>query len=362
MGETAGKPGVGDLLYGALRAWGRAGPRRMARFARVAWRIWRQNARRRRTMRRLGAPVPWVVELSPTLRCNYQCAGCYSRGKPTAGELTAGELEALVAEAEALGVVAIVVTGGEPLLRRDLIDVIERHRRLLFAPFTNGTLMTPAVARRLAASGNAVTFVSIEGSPADTDGRRQPGAHQAALDALAMLRQADAVAAFAAMVTTRNADRLVTDGFLDEMIARGCTLGGLSEYVPCGPAPRPDWVLDEAAHDAFRQQVVALRRRKPIALIHLPDDEYGPDNRCYAAGTDLLHVSAQGDVEPCPFAPVACDNVRRGGLAAALQSPFLAAVRERPGLLQRQRLACALVEHLDELERLAAQFPRPAVP
>lgn len=360
MSEPEAHACVGNLLYAALRAWGKAGPRRMARFGRIAWHIARQNGRRKRSMHRLGVPVPWVIEVSPTVRCNYHCAGCYSRGKPTDNELSGEELEALVAEAEALGVVAFVITGGEPLLRPELLDLMARHPRLLFVPFTNGALMTAETARRLAVSGNTVTFVSVEGFPADTDGRRRPGAHGAALEALGLLHGADAISGFAAMVTTHNAHRVASEGFLDEMIARGCSLGGYTEYVPCGVHPRPEWVLDEAAQATFRHQVLALRRTKPIVLIHLPDDEYGPDNRCYAAGTDVLHVNAQGDIEPCPFAPVARDNVRCGGLATALRSPFLAAVRDHPALLQRHRLPCALVEHLDDLHALASQFPTPA--
>jgi len=356
LAEPVTKPGLGDLVMAALRAWGAAGPRRMARFARMAWRIWRQSVRRRRSMRRLGAPVPWVIEVSPTLRCNYNCGGCYSRGRPKADELSADELDGLFAEAEALGVVGIVLTGGEPLMRPELLDLLERHRRLLFVPFTNGALMTPAIARRLARSGNTVTFVSVEGFPADTDGRRAPGAHAAALRALELLREADAISAFNAMVTTRNAGRVASDVFVDEMVARGCSLGAFTEYVPSGPSPRPEWVLGPDARAGLRRRIEALRRSKPIVLIHFPDDEYGLDNRCFAAGEDVLHVNAAGGVEPCPFAPVACDNVREGGLAAAFQSAFLRAVRERPGLRRRERLPCALFEHLDELKALAAEF------
>lgn len=347
---------IGDRFLQAVRIWGRGGPSRWSFLARAGWRVWRQNRLRKRTMERIGAPVPWVVEISPTQRCNYHCVGCYSRQHHVEDELAADELDALFAEAEELGVVGIVVTGGEPLLRPELPELMERHGRLTFVPFTNGALMTPEIAQRLARCGNVVPFVSIEGFPADTDFRRQPGAHDAALRALDLLRDAGACTAFSAMVTTHNADRLGSDGFVDEMIAHGCAIGGFSEYAPCGPTPRLDWVLSPEQRADFRRCVLRLRRCKPIVIVHFPDDEYGEANRCNAAGDHTLHINAQGNVEPCPFAPIACDNVRDGGLLAAFQSPYLRAIREHPTLLRRHRLPCAMLEHLDELKELAEQF------
>jgi MoaA/NifB/PqqE/SkfB family radical SAM enzyme len=69
-----------------------------------------------------------------------------------------------------------------------------------------------------------------------------------------------------------------------------------------------------------------------------------------------FHINSQGDIEPCPFVPVARENIRNGGLIAACQSPFLRAIREQPELLQRQRYACSLFEHRAELDGLAQQF------
>jgi len=349
------REGVGDLFRGALRLWGRSGPRRFAFFTRAAWRLWRADRRRVRTQRLLGSSVPSVVAISPTMRCNYQCKGCYSRGRRTEDELSPAELDALLSEAEAFGVLAIVVTGGEPLLRPDLIEQFERHRRLLFVPVTNGALLSPESARRIARSGNVVALVSIEGHPSDTDGRRGADAHDTVLRAFALLRQARACFGFAAMATAENAEHLATEAFVDAMVAEGCAVGYFTEYVPCGPAARPQWVLDAATRRAFRKRVVELRRSKPIVLIQFPHDEYGDDNRCTAAGGTSLHINAQGDVEPCPFAPVARESVRRGGLRAAFTSPFLRAVREHPRLLCRNDYACALFENRAELEALARE-------
>ncbi len=313
------------------------------------------QCRRRWRERTINGSIPWTLAISPTMKCNYDCGGCYSRGRPTDDELTTDELDKLFGEAEELGILSVVVTGGEPLLRDDLVDILASHRSLLFVLITNGSLVTADVAERIAASGNIIPLVSIEGFPSDTDGRRRPGAHSAGLEALRRFRDEGLCFGFAAMNTSANTDHLATDAFIDGMADRGCALGFLTEYVPCGSAPKSEWFLSEDSREAFRRRVLDLRTRKRLVLIQFPHDEYGVENRCTAAGQASLHISSRGDVEPCPFVPIACENIREGGLLTACESPFMRRIRERPELLTRGRLACSLFEHREELEELARE-------
>jgi MoaA/NifB/PqqE/SkfB family radical SAM enzyme len=335
-------------------------PRRLIRCAPAAWRMWRQIRRRARSVRELGLPVPYVLAVSPTMRCNYDCAGCYSGGRDQDDELSGTEIDELIAEAERLGVPVILVTGGEPLLRSELIDLIERHRRLFFVLITNGSLLDERTARRLARSNNTLTLVSVEGDTVHTDSRRGAGAHAAAIAALERLRSAGAFHGFAATASADNVARLASDEFIDGMIRLGCATGYFSEYVPCGERPHAEWLLDAATRRAFRERVLEFRRHKSIVLVQFPHDEYGTANRCSAAGRHSIHIGSRGEVEPCPFVSVSCENVRSGGLEAAIRSPFLRAIRERPELLARHALACALFEHLPEIEALAESIRRSA--
>lgn len=317
--------------------------------------MWRADRRRKRQNGRIDGPIPPVVAISPTMRCNYNCSGCYSRGRPTADELSTEELGALLDEAGQLGVISIVVTGGEPLLRDDVLDLVVRHRRLLFVMITNGSCVTSEIATRIAKCSNIILLVSIDGFPEDTDEMRRPGAHEIAIRAFQALREARVCYGFAATGTAFNSDHLGSDLFIDQMIDLGCSVGYFTEYVPCGPNPIASWALNEEERAAFRQRVLDLRRRKPIVLIQFPQDEYSPDNRCSAAGNKSLHINSQGDVEPCPFVPISRENIRHGGLIVAIQSPFLRAIREHPDLLKRNRYACALWEHREEIEKLVEE-------
>ena len=347
--------GIGPQLIAALRRWSRFNPRRLYQLLRITANIKKSHRNRLRKMGQINGSIPVVVAISPTMCCNYNCQGCYSRNRSLENELSTAELNALFGEAAELGVSVFVVTGGEPLLRSDLLDLIAHHHRLLYIIISNGTHITPETARRIARSGNIVQLISVEGFSNDTDDRRQTGAHADAVKALQNLRDAGAFFGFAAMNTTVNTEQLGSERFMKEMSALGCSIGLFTEYVPCGPQPHPEWVLDDHARAAFRRRILEIRRSGSFAIIQFPHDEYGPDNRCSAAGYLSLHINSQGGVEPCPFIPVAVDNIRNGGLRAACESAFLRSIRGHPALLQRQRLACSLFEHLDEITALAGR-------
>ncbi|MGQ9730731.1 MAG: hypothetical protein ACUVX8_05590 [Candidatus Zipacnadales bacterium] len=127
-------------------------------------------------------------------------------------------------------------------------------------------------------------MVSLEGLLPETDLRRHPGAYSTALQALEHLRRAGACFGFAAVATAANVHCLASEVFLNDMIERGCVFGYFTEYVPCGPDVRQEWILEEAARAKFRQRVLELRNHKPIVIVQFPHDEYGSTNRCTTAG------------------------------------------------------------------------------
>ncbi len=347
--------GIGPLVRQGIWAWGWSGRKRLGFLLKAGLRFWGANRRRKRAERKTGFTIPTVLVVSVTMACNYSCQGCYSRGRPDTDELSEAELDALFSEAEAMGLLAVVLTGGEPLLKQGLLDLIKRHRKLLFILITNGSLVA-AKASFMKGLSNLLVLVSLEGSPAATDERRGSGAHAVALMAMNCLKKAGVFFGFAATNTAANSGYLASDYFIGEMIERGSTVGLITEYVPCGPRPRQDWLLDETMRKEFRERIKTIRSTRPIVLVQFPHDEYGEKNLCTGAGRVSLHINAQGGVEPCPFVPVSRDNIRRGGLNTAFSSPFLKVIRECPRLLSRRNLACSLFENMAEVENLAKSF------
>lgn len=350
------EPGIGRLVATTLWKWGRSNPRSFIFLMQTFLNLKRAERKRKEKARLLGAQLPTVLAVSPSMRCNYNCRGCYSRERNSDNELTATELDLLFGEAEALGISAVVVTGGEPFLRSDMLDLFEKHRRLLFIPITNGSLISRKTARRLAGCGNNMVLVSLEGTPAETDARRGEGAYRQALQAFANLKEAGTCFGFAATNTSANSDYLAGREFIDRMIECGCMVGFYSEYIPSGPRVEEAWLLNEEERKSFRRKVLHTRRTRPIVLVQFPQDEYGEENICSAAGQASLHINSQGFVEPCPFVPVSCDNIRSGGLLEACRSELLSTIRQNPDLLKRKKYACALFEHLDDIEALACRI------
>jgi MoaA/NifB/PqqE/SkfB family radical SAM enzyme len=344
--------GIGALARKAYYLMGRKGLHGTSLLIGAAIRLYRSNRRRKKFATKHNLVVPTVLVVSVTMACNYDCLGCYSRGRPESGELSKAELSNLFNEAQNMGLLAAVLTGGEPLMREDIFDIVKKQSQILFILITNGSFMTLEIATAMGRLRNLVVLVSIEGSCAFTDERRGAGAHQTVLEAMAMLKEAGAFFGFAATNNAQNSGYLGSDEFIDDMIERGCSAGLITEYIPCGQEAHSEWVLNPMQREQFRQRILEMRSVKPIVLVQFPQDEYGEANICSGAGRASLHINSQGGIEPCPFVPLSCDNIRQGGLTAALKSSFLASIRSRPDLLARDRLACSLYEHYLEVEAL----------
>jgi MoaA/NifB/PqqE/SkfB family radical SAM enzyme len=287
------------------------------------------------------------------MSCNLACEGCYAAGYPRSGEISLETIDRLLADAEDLGVFLVVVTGGEPLLREGLLEIVARHRRVLFLVVTNGTLIDRDVARCIAQARNIIPALSIEGPRQETDARRGPGVYDRVIGAMARLDRANCIFGFSVTVTRSNCELATSDDFVDHMISRGCALAFYTEYVPVGSEGRGDLVLDADQRAELRRRLLGLRDRKPIILTHLPDDEYDEDGRCRAVCRGCVHVNAQGFVEPCIFTHMAASNIGETPLAETLSSDFLRAIRSSRAVSRRGEIGCALIENIDEVRRIA---------
>ena len=127
-----------------------------------------------------------VVVWNLVRRCNLHCAHCYSDSfdKEYEGELNTQEALTVIDDLAAFGVPVILFSGGEPLLRHDLFELI-RHAQdkgIRGVISTNGTLITPALAREMKALGLSYVGVSIDGpEPVHDKFRGKVGAFQESL-------------------------------------------------------------------------------------------------------------------------------------------------------------------------------------
>ncbi len=150
-------------------------------------------------LRELDTPTPVgprrdpkgpVVIWNLVRRCNLLCRHCYSGStdKDFSGELTAAEVKATMADLRAFGVPALILSGGEPLLRPDLFELAAEAKGLGFpsvALSTNGTLIDEATADRIRDAGFDYVGISVDGIGAVHDTfRGRPGAFAEALNGI----------------------------------------------------------------------------------------------------------------------------------------------------------------------------------
>lgn len=109
-----------------------------------------------------GVVPPYLLVISPTMRCNLNCAGCYSRSYSAKDELNFSELDGILEEAKGMGIYFITISGGEPFIRKDLLDLYEKHNDLFFHVYSNGTLIDSGMAGRLERLGNVAIMISLE--------------------------------------------------------------------------------------------------------------------------------------------------------------------------------------------------------
>ena len=172
---------------------------------------------------RSGPMVVWNL----TARCNLHCAHCYAAESCGDEELTTAEARALIDDLAGLDVPVVLLSGGEPLLREDVFDLIAyaRERDLRPSLSTNGTLIDEATARRLAEVGTAYVGVSLDGLEETHDRfRGEPGSFQRSLTGLRNVRDAGLKTGIRFTVTRDNVDDL--PGMLElverEQIPRFC--------------------------------------------------------------------------------------------------------------------------------------------
>jgi heme d1 biosynthesis radical SAM protein NirJ len=153
-------------------------------------------------LREIIAPSPVAAPRRPTgpvviwnliRRCNLMCKHCYSISGDVdfPGELSTPEVFRVMQDLKAFGVPALILSGGEPLMRRDIFEISERAKSLSFyvGLSTNGTLIDSVMAERIQNAGYDYVGISLDGIGETHDRfRRKPGAFEAALNGLRQLR------------------------------------------------------------------------------------------------------------------------------------------------------------------------------
>jgi 12,18-didecarboxysiroheme deacetylase len=223
-----------------------------------------------------------VVVWNVGQRCNLRCVHCYAHSKDIdyTGELTHDEGLALIDDLAAFGAPVMLFSGGEPLMRPDILDLI-RHAResgMRAVISTNGTLITPALAEQLKEFGLSYVGISLDGLEETNDRfRGMKGAFRLALGGIRACMEAGIKVGLRFTMNRRNVQDLdgIFDLLAEERIPRIC----FYHLVYAGRGTK--LVADALTHEESRAAVdLIMDRTAGLHASGFPAEVLTVDNHC----------------------------------------------------------------------------------
>lgn len=299
-----------------------------------------------------GLWAPTTILMSPTMRCNLSCAGCFAGEYPPDKDLDPDLLQSVVDQANEMGVYFFTILGGEPFIYDGLLDLAAANQESYFQVYTNGTLIDEGVVDELAQLGNVAPMLSLEGDEESTDARRGEGVYRHILDTMELLGDRGVVFGYSATVTRDNWRMLISDEWVDPLIERGALISWNFLYMPIGRQPSTRPMLTPEERNEFREGILRIRNTKPI----FPVDFWGdaPFVKGCIAGKHYMHITSEGWVEPCIFTHFATDNIHHTSLADAFNSPYFREIRSRQPFSHNLLKPCMLIDNPDQSREIMA--------
>ncbi|MBW1922105.1 MAG: heme b synthase [Deltaproteobacteria bacterium] len=285
-----------------------------------------------------GPGGPRLVAWEITRTCNLNCVHCRAaagRG-PYPGELSGEKCLGILDEIAETGNPIVILTGGEPLLRKDVFTLArhgtERGLRMVMA--TNGTLLDDAVARQMKEAGIQRVSISLDGSDNTRHDqfRQVQGAFEGALRGIECLKRNGLEFQINTTVTRHNL------GDIEKILALAVRLGASAHHifllVPTGRAKEmADQEIDSVEYERLLEWFYRKRFEVPLHLkatcaphyyrilrqqAHLRGervdfDTYGMDavTRGCLGGTAFAFIAYDGIVQPCGYLELECGDLRR---------------------------------------------------
>jgi heme b synthase len=269
--------------------------------------------------------VAWEV----TRNCNLDCQHCRARSTtgPYAGELSKEECFKVLDEISSFAKPIIILTGGEPLLRKDIFEIAEygKNKGLIMVMAPNGTLLTKENVKKIIKSGIRRISVSLDGpnSQIHDSLRRVSGAFDAALSGIEVAKSLGLEFQINSTISKKNAE------FLFQMIKLVEKLGAKAYHifllVPCGRAEEMrNEELSSGEYEktlkllsSYKKRVSSLEIKVTCAphfnRILVQDNIELSKNlrgRGCMAGVSFCFISHIGELQPCGYLEISCGNVR----------------------------------------------------
>jgi MoaA/NifB/PqqE/SkfB family radical SAM enzyme len=340
----------------ALRVAKSSTPRLLWKFAyNFGWRSMRDISRFDKRIRKGKPFFPAFNMISVTESCNLTCSGCWVSGGGRKS-LSPRQLDGIITISKKKGSYFFGILGGEPLMYKGLLDILEKHSDCYFQLFTNGILLTEEVAGRLKKMGNVTPLISIEGLEEESDARRgKNNVYERTLAGVRACRKAKLIFGAAASICKSNYNDLVNREYINLLAKEGAHYLWYYLYRPVGADPKPENALDKEQIREFRKFMVEQRKSAPLFIIETYWDDKG-NALCPGATGMSHHISPSGAVEFCPPLQLAKDfiNEDASNLVELFdKSEFLTGLRKMTAESSR---GCILLENPQKMVQFMEKY------
>ena len=299
--------------------------------------------------------IPWTILFDPTSACNLHCKGCWAAEYGHALKLSLDEMRSIVKQGRALGTHFYMLTGGEPLIRKDdIVTLAKENPECTFLIYTNATLVDEKLCRDIKKCGNITLALSIEGTKESNDDRRGEGSYSRTLKAMELLKREKILFGISICYTRKNVEAVTDDAFLDKMVDLGVKYALYFNYMPVGHDADKELIptpMQRKYMYYFMKKMRNGKTGKPIFVMDFQDDgEYV--GGCIAGGRNYFHVNSNGDIEPCVFIHYSDSNIRTDTLLDALRKPLFMAYRKGQPFNDNHLRPCPMLENPEKLRAI----------
>ena len=269
--------------------------------------------------------------------------------------LTFDQLDDIITQGKELGIHFYVMTGGEPLVRKDdIVKLAEKHNDCAFHIFTNGTLIDEEFCRKVKKVGNISFALSVEGYEETNDGRRGEGVFQKVMHAMDIMKANGLLYGVSICYTSKNIEVVTSDEFLDMLIEKGCRLAWYFHYMPVGNDAALDLLPSNEQREYMYHRVREIRGMKTGKQIFAMDFQNDAEfvGGCIAGGKNYLHINPNGDVEPCVFIHYSGANIKEKSLLECLQQPLFMQYHNNMPFNDNMLRPCPMLENPERLRKM----------
>lgn len=317
--------------------------------------------KRRKVLETLGT-VPMLMVISPTMRCNLQCTGCYSANYNKNDVLDTAMLDDIFHQAKELSIHFVVVSGGEPYIRKDLLPLFERHSDIMFMTYTNSTIIHDRnLVPELARLGNVMPALSVEGFEKETDQRRGPGVYTKIINTMNQLQENGVLFGFSATPMRHNNELLVSDEFVEFYQNLGAFFGWYFSYMPIGRKPDLSLMPTPKQREHRYNRMRDLRKNHPNIVVSDFWCDGALTGGCISGGRSYFHINADGGMEPCVFNQFYVDKVQDKSLLDILKSDYFTFFRKKIKANPNPLTPCPIIDKPEILREAYHTYqPKPS--